>query len=361
MRRNELLFKSIKKNNCKGALTVEASLTFPVFVCLFLFLIFFIKIASINIILDNAVVETAKQLATSCYPIAYLNELEDDYIPNDVDVQSILIEEFKDMGNTVLDDNSNVYSETLAKIISGNASVDDFKNLIGQFGENLLERGLDWFAAREISKVYFDIKHKAEYLAASSLMKNHIANTWLSPDQLEITFISFPSSVSELELRQNSGLYLAKCSQIGYIPGQDEVVIVVEYKTGLSIPFFPAKEIVIRKWAVEKAWLNGSYGVYAIHSLTADESQGGDNENNNENSGENNVYENEYDVKGEEYFDEEYKGNQKIYKTKTGTRYHMEGCMYLRMSKIPITISQAEKEGLKPCKICIQGMKPFGR
>lgn len=42
-----------------------------------------------------------------------------------------------------------------------------------------------------------------------------------------------------------------------------------------------------------------------------------------------------------------------IYVTKTGTRYHYQGCMYLRKSQRAITIDQALEEHYSPCKICI--------
>lgn len=40
-----------------------------------------------------------------------------------------------------------------------------------------------------------------------------------------------------------------------------------------------------------------------------------------------------------------------VYITRTGTRYHREGCRYLRQSSIPISLSNARKNYL-PCKVC---------
>jgi len=40
-----------------------------------------------------------------------------------------------------------------------------------------------------------------------------------------------------------------------------------------------------------------------------------------------------------------------VYGTKTGTKYHLDGCRTLK-SKIPMTLSEAKAKGLKPCGIC---------
>ena len=44
-----------------------------------------------------------------------------------------------------------------------------------------------------------------------------------------------------------------------------------------------------------------------------------------------------------------------VYITRTGIRYHVESCRYLRKSKIPIIIEEAEESGYTPW-VC----KPLG-
>lgn len=45
--------------------------------------------------------------------------------------------------------------------------------------------------------------------------------------------------------------------------------------------------------------------------------------------------------------------NQTVYITKSGEKYHLEGCRHLRFSrKIPINIATAREEGYEPCKTC---------
>ena len=41
-----------------------------------------------------------------------------------------------------------------------------------------------------------------------------------------------------------------------------------------------------------------------------------------------------------------------VYITKTGTKYHREGCRYLQKSNYPITRQKAIAQGYAPCKVC---------
>jgi len=41
-----------------------------------------------------------------------------------------------------------------------------------------------------------------------------------------------------------------------------------------------------------------------------------------------------------------------LYITKTGTKYHRDGCRYLSKSKIPTTLANATAQGYTPCSVC---------
>ncbi len=41
-----------------------------------------------------------------------------------------------------------------------------------------------------------------------------------------------------------------------------------------------------------------------------------------------------------------------VYVTRTGRKYHKEGCRYLSKSKIPIKLSKAKEQGYTPCSVC---------
>jgi hypothetical protein len=40
-----------------------------------------------------------------------------------------------------------------------------------------------------------------------------------------------------------------------------------------------------------------------------------------------------------------------VYVTKTGEKYHRDGCRYLRQSRIPMTLAEAVKR-FAPCSVC---------
>jgi hypothetical protein len=41
-----------------------------------------------------------------------------------------------------------------------------------------------------------------------------------------------------------------------------------------------------------------------------------------------------------------------VYITKTGEKYHRDGCQYLSRSKIATTLKEALARGFGPCKVC---------
>jgi hypothetical protein len=41
-----------------------------------------------------------------------------------------------------------------------------------------------------------------------------------------------------------------------------------------------------------------------------------------------------------------------VYITKTGKKYHIAGCHYLKQSKYPISLEEAKSKGYTPCYLC---------
>ena len=44
--------------------------------------------------------------------------------------------------------------------------------------------------------------------------------------------------------------------------------------------------------------------------------------------------------------------SQTVYVTRTGKKYHLDGCRYLRTSRIPISLKDAQSRAYTPCLIC---------
>jgi hypothetical protein len=45
-------------------------------------------------------------------------------------------------------------------------------------------------------------------------------------------------------------------------------------------------------------------------------------------------------------------GEEIVYITRTGKKYHLKNCRTLRNPKIPVKLKDAVKDGYEPCKIC---------
>jgi len=41
-----------------------------------------------------------------------------------------------------------------------------------------------------------------------------------------------------------------------------------------------------------------------------------------------------------------------VFITKTGAKYHRDNCRYLSKSKIPISLTEAKRQGYTPCSVC---------
>ncbi|KGK91396.1 hypothetical protein DP73_03785 [Desulfosporosinus sp. HMP52] len=62
------------KKNETGSIALEATMVFPIFMLFIIFLIGFIRLASIQMALDQAVGDATKEIATHYYPIALLKD-----------------------------------------------------------------------------------------------------------------------------------------------------------------------------------------------------------------------------------------------------------------------------------------------
>lgn len=329
------------KNNKRGSLTVEACIAFPVFLFFFFMLIFFVKFACINITLNHAVSETAKQLATTCYPISFINEIEDEQAENS---EKYNLPSFVEEKNKIKEYTVDGARTELSKYLSGEVTEFNINDTVNSLAKNIVgnvksdyQNGLRGFLYKSLEGKYYDIKAKAKYIAASQLMKSFYEGSYVNNKKLEFLLVELPQADAEFERRNNDSQYKNVCRDIGYFPGKDDVVVAVEYKTNIPLPFYGKKEISLRHVAVEKAWLHGGNGLSS--DVVGD---GSDTGSNSDDNGKSNYDEDEQDDKKEKI----------VYVTKTGIRYHKSGCRHLARSKIAIDINEAVEQGYTPCKVC---------
>jgi hypothetical protein len=291
-----LNLKSTKKN-IKGAVTIEACIALPVFLGFFLMLLCVIKIACINITLDHAVNETAKQVSAYAYPVSFLNEYEDKLIEEYGEEK---INSFQEIAKAIPYNSIKVSGiDFSADLFSGNF------NSILNFGEDL----------------YWSLKQTGKYEIVKAIMNQFIDNSFINKTNLKLSLIEFPQGLKEYEACKNS----TSIKKLGLIPekdfGRDDVVIQVQYFYKIAIPLLGSKTINFMHTAVERAWVHGGNGVYTSK---------------------------EEGIKLEDFT----KTSQVVYITRTGDKYHKEGCRYLRLSKIPVELNDDLKSRYEPCKIC---------
>lgn len=324
-----------KINNKNGSLTVEVCICFPVFLCFFLLLAFFIRISCIHITLNHAVNETTKQLSTTCYPIVFLNELEDEFVEENE--TSGLLNYQEEFGNSKGFFNSDSVSENVfSQLLSGQVGKEELSGMVDSMMSDAgtsLEKGMKGFLVTQFKGKYFEIKSQAKYAAAAALIKKFCSGSFVDAKQINFLLVEIPQGNAEFQVKKDYPPYSQLCKEINYAPDVDDVVIVIEYRVKIPIPFL-GKEIITRHMTVEKAWVHGSNGVYTTSGSDekGETGQEGDREN-----GEN---------------DEDNK-SQIVYITKTGEKYHENGCMYLSKSKVPVRLSDAEARGYHPCKVCV--------
>jgi hypothetical protein len=312
--------KIIKKS--RGSITIEACVALPIFLGFFIMILIMIKIACINIALDHAVNETAKQLATTVYPITFLNEFEnkivDEYGEQGI---SSMQGSIKDVAYNTLKD---TVDSTIADMFSGNISMTDINNILNsikQKGSDTLVKGLGSLLVNIGEDAYWDIKDAGKYTITKAIMDQFLDSNSINKNNLEFSLVEFPQGAVEYEACRKS----KAIKNTGLIPdedfGIDDVVIQIEYKFKIALPVLGTRTINFKHTAIEKGWIHGGSGVYTSK------------------------------VEGIK-FEDISKIQKIVYITRTGEKYHTESCRYLRLSKIPVELNDETKSSYEPCKVC---------
>lgn len=312
----------VKKTGSKGSITIEACISFPVFLFFFYLLLFLVKAACINLIMDHAVSETARYFAASLYPLSFLNEYEDEKIESlgELPLTSLNQHLAGDIAGTEL-------SEGVLKTLlsPGEMSTDSLESVLGQFREYLNNDSYGALGLNILEVIYREyqtVKDRGKYYLAEQVLKGYLQDSWIIEDKTSLLLVKFPEGRNEYAIRGQAEVYENFHMQPGRDFERDDVVILAEYSLELPIPFFSGKDISLRYAAIERAWLRGSNGVY---------------------------------TRSEEGLDLVREDNKKeyVYATRTGSKYHIySSCAYLEKSCIPLTRDEAEGRGLSPHKGC---------
>ena len=208
------LVMKVEKNlfGNKGSVTIEAAAIFPIFLAFMLLLINFINVATVYVAMDHAVSETLKQIAAHSYPLKYLKSTSKE----------------------------NRFAEVMNSLGSLDAESKDIttslkSDIINEIGNQIKEKGTEYALNTGIK------------LVAQKKIKELYPLGNITNNDFTITRIKMynPNNAS------GSG---------GDINGiqlnNTDLVITVEYKVNLPVPFFPVRQISLSNSAVERAWVD---------------------------------------------------------------------------------------------------------
>jgi hypothetical protein len=309
------LKRCCKNLRSKGSITAEACIIFPAFLSVFFLLLFLVKFTCTGILLDYAVNETAKEIATSAYPISFINEFEDEKLEEygnaAIPTLEEELEELADQFGGFSPDN--VLSTLVSEDFKGAEATEAIKGILEDYRKGIIGGIVD-----SIKPIYWDMKSSGKYFIADTFVKEHLKSPLLNRERVKLRLVEFPQGKAEFEARSKSKIY----ESFGLTPGEDfngdDVVIQLEYDYRVKLPFMKPLIIKMVHTAVERAWITGSFGILTV------EDEG-------------------FDLKPEEDI---------VFITRTGIRYHRGSCRHLRKSKLPMDVGEAKADGYTPCKVC---------
>jgi hypothetical protein len=255
-------------NNNQGSLTVEASIALPVFLCFFFFLLFFVKMACVQMEIDHAVKETARQLAACTYPLNYVNNYVDNNMEKKEIVDNFLPREKKKIKDTT---GKALKESMLTTILTGNFSLPDLdksmEDIRGSINADIMT-GYERIAWQFLLPAVVELKETGQDELVRLILRDYLSDSTVNQERLRVTLVDLPQAHAEYQYKKETAWY----QETGLKPdadfSYDDVVIQVEYALPIPLPFFGRQEILLRHTAVEKAWLKGANGIY-----TADKAQ----------------------------------------------------------------------------------------
>lgn len=302
----------------KGSLTLEAVISFTVFLSFMFMLLMVVKMSMVAITLDSVTAEAAKQIATSAYPIGIFNKMADE---NSEKVESYeQVTGFTDaLVDTSMEGIFNYYTSATAE--GANKANDN--TALGIIGIPL-QYGMTKLGETLINGTTELIGQKGnEFIRASIVQGLNDYDVGIDLSKLELAVCKFPVP----ESTYNSG-----CNSDGYKTlgitksdfGADDVVIGLTYDYAISLPFLPTFEIKLKSLAIEHAWVNGGNGETVSDKEGIDIAAG---------------------LFGKKHY---YVGA-----SGKGTKYHKANCMTLWRGKK--AISKYDAASMTPCKVCKPG------
>ena len=247
----------------KGSLTVEACIALPVFLSFFFLLLFFTKIACLNIVLDHAVKESARQIASMSYPLEFLNG----YVDNKVAAGSPLDEFFQNQSAAVGTIVEKSWDESLlTTVFTGKFQKPDLEEIWGNIETKITDdfyNLVEGVIFKTLLGPYLDLKGSGQYYLVKKILEEQLQNSPVNLGNLSVTFVELPQGTTEYEYKKDGIWYSDLLLKPDRDFSKEDVVIQAKYDAALPMPFLGIKHVQLCYTAVERAWLHGGNGIYA--------------------------------------------------------------------------------------------------
>lgn len=303
----------------KGSLSLEAVISFTIFISFMFMLLSIVKFSMARITLNTAVSETAKQIATASYPLSYLIEYENS-INSATDKYEGEMKLTEGVSNADLSSNISTLFNLDSNEVS--SAVDTITKVKDLFGDNAKNAGVSL-----VREKVAELEGKAGAALACKVFNAYIEKSIVpfNKDNITLSIVKFPQSEYAYKQTGTSKGYTdLELDHDSY--SAEDVIIAVEYKYNFALPFLPSFEITMRDMAAEHAWLYGGSGVIT----------------------------NREDGIDYEGFKSAVFGNDRVYLgcKLSGKRYHKQDCFTISHGTIVVSRETAIKEEYTPCEIC---------
>lgn len=306
----------------KGSLSLEAVISFTIFISFMFMLLTIVKFSLVRITLNTAVAETTKQIATAAYPLSYLIEYENS-VNEKVDTYESKMKLTDGISNeTISSGISSLFNLDETEVSNAVGTITKIKDL---FGDDAKNAGISLVR----SKVA-ELEGKAGTAIVCKIFNAYIEKSVIpfNKDNVTLSIVKMPQSDYAYKKTGTSQGY----TDLGLAHDEysaEDVIIAVEYKYNFALPFLPSFEITMREAAAEHAWLYGGGGVITNREDKID-----------------------YEKLIKTIF-----GDDRVYlgSMLAGKKYHKTSdCMTLWHGSVITSKSVAEEDGYTPCKVCYE-------
>jgi hypothetical protein len=268
----------------KGAITIEAAIALPVFICVAISLTMLIKLVYIHDVIQHSIDEAANELAAYSY-IYHVSDLQriDESVQDNMDENSRVAEEHLGTVVDAFHNLGNAYtagSDMIEDIGSETSSEGSFAMAAGQVlneaeelfreGQKLSQQGID--AIDSLSKVleeacknpkqeaesiawllskgiYSDVKTLVAVPLVKYTVKNYLRNGGAGDVNKYLERLNIANGFEGLDFYSST-----------FFQGDENIDIVVAYRVELPLPIKVLPDIYMIQRSTARAWLNGGDG-----------------------------------------------------------------------------------------------------